>query len=427
LCDELGPCDAQRRPARPFCASADEVPVKRAGRAGWQAVSTMEAEIFALEHSFLKVPHEQVHKASRAVAQLVDAEIEYITSALDDIVSNSTSTSPLRVAKEIDRLMSRLMSLKEQARGTAEVEKDLLTTAAGRIEHLQAGMTLVNDSHACDVWKQQRLDRIICDHLLRVGQYDAAEALASLAGIKGFTNLSIFKISKGIEDALRRKECGPALEWCEANRVRLTKLKSTLGFKLHVQNFVECVRRGDRTGAIGYAKKHFAAFTDRHLRDIQVAMGLLVFKFPTFQRHFELLAEDRWDNLVQQFRRNIFALHALSGQSVLDVTLQAGLSVLKNYGCQNDSERHPDCPVCTEPMRALAADLPFANHTNSRLVCSMSGELMNEDNPPMALPNGHVYGRNALEAMASERDGMITCPRTNKVYSFSKAQKVYVM
>lgn len=41
----------------------------------------------------------------------------------------------------------------------------------------------------------------------------------------------------------------------------------------------------------------------------------------------------RWDSLVQQFRRNIFALHSLSGQSILDVTLQAGLSVLKNYGC----------------------------------------------------------------------------------------------
>ena len=36
----------------------------------------------------------------------------------------------------------------------------------------------------------------------------------------------------------------------------------------------------------------------------------------------------------------------------------------------------------------------MAHCANSRLVCKISGEVMNENNPPMMLPNGYVYGYN---------------------------------
>jgi macrophage erythroblast attacher len=45
----------------------------------------------------------------------------------------------------------------------------------------------------------------------------------------------------------------------------------------------------------------------------------------------------------------------------------------------------------------------------------------------MALPNGNVYGRKALEAMAAENRGMVTCPRDHRTYPFSKVMKVFVM
>lgn len=87
----------------------------------------MESEILALEHSFLKVPHEQVAKTTRhapalpqrrrpllgvrtahiptdprccrAAQQLLDSEMQLVTAQLDQIVSQASSTSPLVVAK----------------------------------------------------------------------------------------------------------------------------------------------------------------------------------------------------------------------------------------------------------------------------------------------------------------------------------------
>ena len=37
---------------------------------------------------------------------------------------------------------------------------------------------------------------------------------------------------------------------------------------------------------------------------------------------------------------------------------------------------------------------------------------MDDNNPPMALPNGHVYSQAALRAMAAASGGRVTCPRT---------------
>jgi macrophage erythroblast attacher len=59
-------------------------------------------------------------------------------------------------------------------------------------------------------------------------------------------------------------------------------------------------------------------------------------------------------------------------------------------------------------------------------VCYISKELMNEDNPPLVLPNGYVYSRKALEEMAKTNQGKITCPRTNQVCNFSDLARAYI-
>jgi len=39
-------------------------------------------------------------------------------------------------------------------------------------------------------------------------------------------------------------------------------------------------------------------------------------------------------------------------------------------------------------MQKLAKKLPSTDPMVSSLICRISGEVMDEDNPPMALPNG---------------------------------------
>ena len=64
-------------------------------------------------------------------------------------------------------------------------------------------------------------------------------------------------------------------------------------------------------------------------------MALLAFVDPgtPCSRYRKLYALERWNDLVAQFRIDNFALYSLPRQSLLSVTLQAGLSALKTPMC----------------------------------------------------------------------------------------------
>lgn len=97
---------------------------------------------------------------------------------------------------------------------------------------------------------------------------------------------------------------------------------------------------------------------------------------------------------MEQFRQENYRLFQLASQSVFTVALQAGLSALKTPQCyaERRAGRHPGCPVCQASWNELAAPLPFAHCSQSRLFCHISGLPLNEHNQPMVLPNGYVYG-----------------------------------
>lgn len=81
------------------------------------------------------------------------------------------------------------------------------------------------------------------------------------------------------------------------------------------------------------------------------------------------------------------------------VALQAGLSALKTPQCysENGENRNPGCPVCQDYLNELAEPLPFAHCSQSRLYCHISGLPLNENNQPMMLPNGYVYGEQVCD------------------------------
>ena len=71
------------------------------------------------------------------------------------------------------------------------------------------------------------------------------------------------------------------------------------------------------------------------------------------------------------------------------------------------------CPVCADSLNCIALRLPYAHCTQSRLICAHSGDEMNEENEPMMLPNGHVYGRRAINVLTHA--DYVTCPRTKEL------------
>lgn len=62
-------------------------------------------------------------------------------------------------------------------------------------------------------------------------------------------------------------------------------------------------------------------------------------------------------------------------------------------------------------------------------MCKLSGKIMTADEgrEPMAFPKtGRVYSREALEKMAMEQGGNVTCPATNEICRFTSLLRVYI-
>lgn len=101
----------------------------------------------------------------------------------------------------------------------------------------------------------------------------------------------------------------------------------------------------------------------------------------------------RWSTLVQSFRLAIYNLNGIPSEPLLHLSLYAGLASLKLAACYDPGTKNIDCPVCDPALGQLALEVPFSHHFNSTIVCRITGKIMDEDNMPMAMPNGNVYSR----------------------------------
>lgn len=386
-------------------------------------LTALATEVSALEHTTLKHPYECVRRAVKASAAALEAGLRDVQADLEAAEALPLA-GRLRAARDA---RARLERLQGQVSRCKAQEGEAARLCDVRLAHLQQA-ALAEAQPADSAWREQRVTRVVVDHMLRQGCYRSAALLAEEAGVTDLVNVALFREYLEMEDALQhRRDCAPALAWCEANADRLQRLKSTLRFRLQLQQFVELVRRGQRAEAVAFAHATFPAYAERHLGDIQTVMSLLVFTADTScERYLHFFHEDRWSDLVRLFRNNTFALNSLPGQSTLTFSMQAGLAVLKSPQCFEEGGANPHCPVCSEELNPLAAPLPHSNQIHSTLVCRISGALMNEDNPPTMLPNGYVYSLDALVAMW-QRKGRITCPRTGSTYSIDDLQKVFVI
>ena len=132
-------------------------------------------------------------------------------------------------------------------------------------------------------------------------------------------------------------------------------------------------------------------------------------------RYKGLFSEERWLFLSHMCRFDILRLHSLGEISVFERTLEAGLAAMKTHQCFDEKTTKDACPVCSDKLNSVAHRLPFAHCTQSRLICSYTGDEMNEENEPLMLPNGHIYGRKAINILTD--NDYIKCPRTKERHS----------
>jgi len=388
-------------------------------------------QLLELEQPFIKVPNEQLKKTLRNQTKYLEKEISNINDKIEDCVKKAKADriTVNQATVIIDELLVRLRKLGRKLEDIKKEETLYTTRTKIRLDHLKnTSQVAPTDKEAFTRWSKLRLDRVLVDYMLRKGFNDTAKKMAEDSEIGEMVDVELFAQSARIEDALKQHSCTECLQWCSDNRNSLKKLKSTLEFNLRLQEYIELVRLGRKTEAIQYVQKYLSSWSESHLRQLQQAMTLLAFPSDTLCEPYKSLYDSRrWKKLIDQFKADNFALCCLTSQPLLSITLQAGLSALKTPQCQQHEDKNLNCPVCDKStLGALAETLPLSHHVNSSIVCRLSGKKIDENNPPMLLPNGRVYSLQALEEMASKNDGYITCPRTGDTYELIETRKLYI-
>ncbi|XP_068660164.1 protein MAEA homolog [Aristolochia californica] len=389
------------------------------GSVGPTTVALTLVDSLKLEHQLLRVPFEHLKKSMRANHRIVEKEMTAVISSVTEAAERDMSKE--EAVSHLTSLVSRLQGLKRKLEEGSRAEHLQAQRCRTRLDHLEAV-----DIESYSAWSNTRVKRILVDYMLRLSYYDTAMKLAESSNIQDVVDIDVFLDAKNVIDALQHKEVAPALAWCAENKSRLKKSKSKFEFQLRLQEFIELVRADNNLRAITYARKYLAPWGATHMKELQRVMATLAFKSNTECETYKVLFEAKqWNFLVEQFKQEFCKLYGMTLKPLLNIFLQAGLSALKTPFCYEDDCTKED-PLSQENFRKLAQPLPFSKQHHSKLVCYITKELMDTENPPLVLPNGYVYSTKALEEMAQKNDGKVTCPRTGLVCNFSDLVKAFV-
>uniref|UniRef100_A0A7S0DGV6 Uncharacterized protein n=2 Tax=Amorphochlora amoebiformis TaxID=1561963 RepID=A0A7S0DGV6_9EUKA len=417
------------------------------------------------ENSLLRAPYESVHMVTRNTQKIVAKEITYVVAEVKRLAraakERSKGANLINATKSITSMVKKLQGLKRKMEEGEKTSTKYVNRCQARLDHLtqlhevtknkggSGGSSLELTSLSKNETVLRSLDSMLAGHLLRGGGLQTALLLAKNSNVFHLVDSEVFISAKKVIDGLRNHNCKPALAWCAANRSRLRRSHSPLEADLRVQQFVEMLKKNDVEGALKYARSHLSFISTSRQKRALHAMGAIAFVPPTksLPERYKYLFEDKnWAELEGSFRKVLFKLNGLSAKSSISIRLQIGLEALKTHHCLTGGENEEKkrrkgvkkarsersntashCPVCSKGMYGLAQDLPPSHRSHSCIVCRICGEVMDENNPPMALPNGNVYSKKAIDENSKLNHGDIVDPRSDDRFAKKKAKNVYIL
>lgn len=234
------------------------------------------------------MPYEILNKKFRIAQKTIDRELSQIQNAASELERGlADGTAAGDISRLLGGVVERLQALKRKADESIVEELTAGHECKRRLDHLRqnaiASPSATNELQcaATNQWKKVRLDRMIVEHLLRLGYYESAERLAIRSGIRQLTNFDIFQVSRDVEEDLRKQQTAKCSAWCVDNKSKLRKISSTIEFQLRVQEFVELIRANRRFDAVIHARKTFGPFEQDQMDEIRQCMGSLAFPITT--------------------------------------------------------------------------------------------------------------------------------------------------
>jgi len=269
------------------------------------------------------------------------------------------------------------------------------------------------------------LNRVIAEHFFREARFRVGETFSQEAGVQDYESLrKPFQELHVILSELDRRNVQPALKWAQTNQKGMGG-EGHLEFMLHRLHFLHLLEHQGRAAAIVYAREVFGPFAVRHLEDIQQLMGLVLWTGSLDRApRRDLLSKRMWQAAAEEVARQSCALLGQAAESPLLVSVAAGATVLpmllkvsKMKGGAIDFQTCQQLPVELELGREY--------YFHSIFACPVSKDQSTKDNPPMALPCGHVLSKESIQSIAKkERIRPFKCPYCPHECKFTDCREI---
>jgi macrophage erythroblast attacher len=338
----------------------------------------------------------------------------------------------------------RLLRLRRTLAEDSETERALVDRCEARVAHLRELPR--EDALEADpettarrrAWESTRLDRMVVDYAIRRGDRQLAARVARETNVEHLVDIDAHLSGLDASAAMRRDGAYmPAIRWLDSveDSPALRTEPETVFAAACLFRFFHCLElaRSKRYAeALTYAREEalpkqisrWSSLSQLKKDGVAVWPELMLSLITTpfvdsssSPRSTLFSAARRRENADSlDFIRMLEA--GLPEESRLVAMMRAGLVALKKGTPPDHVNKEElttevrDDPLTHASLRELARPLPRARRATTRLVCRVTGEAMDEDNPPMALPNGQVYSANAIARM--ERGGRVYCPRTRE-------------
>ena len=93
--------------------------------------------------------------------------------------------------------------------------------------------------------------------------------------IQSSVEYTIFIEIQKILLSIRSKDINEALNWCNTNKNKLTKLNSNIRFKLVKQQYLEIYKTGNILEAVKYARENFVGFNNQNeIKEIMILLAI---------------------------------------------------------------------------------------------------------------------------------------------------------
>ena len=409
------------------------------------------------ESSYVRIPFEQFRRAFRLEMRVAEKDLPGLEALFKKHLSDQGGSGGVgsAVPENVQKaLKDRVRVLEEKMREYRGESKKFRDRFMKRMKWTET-MAVQGNYRS---WSRARLIRLIGDFLLRKGELGLVRELQQgKPELMEEFEMELEEMRRGILDSLKAKELNVALQWCADHRNNLKRIRSDLEFRLRRQEFIEALRRGDVPGALKCSQKHFSQWLETNYAEIREALALICW-LPFLGRglnwsngrmsKYENLINEpmQWQMLSDQFEKDFKAVYQVDDGSQLIKTVRLGLSVLKTRRCCNGNNKessneskgdtnksvstdYSECPACSGPLKNLSNQLPFGHFEQTKLRCRVTGKLMTENDPPMALPNGQVYSESGLKTLAGWQDGgtVLKCPVTGQQFLISEARKCFFL